>query len=61
MTLTIHEIKDRIAYSYDVIGLCELLEITEEDILDNFEDRVMTKLDKIYEELYNEDYDQDES
>lgn len=61
MTLTLQELKERIARYYDVITLCEVLQITEEDILERFEDRVFTNIDELQQEMYDGVYDQEEA
>ena len=52
MSLTIDELKEKILQEYDVDLLCEVLEITAEDILNNFEFRLIDNIE-IFEELYD--------
>lgn len=59
MTLTLNELKERIAKYYDTITLCEILQITEEELLERFEDRVFEHLDELQEEMYDGVYDQE--
>lgn len=59
MTLTLMELKERIAKYYDVITLCEILQITEEELLDRFEDRVFEHMEDLQEEMYDGIYDQE--
>ena len=59
MTLTLFELKERIARYYDVITLCEILQITEEDLLERFEDRVFENIEELQEEMYDGIYDQE--
>lgn len=59
MTLPLFELKERIARYYDVITLCEILQITEEDLLERFEDRVFENIEELQEEMYDGIYDQE--
>lgn len=59
MTLTLMELKERIAKYYDVITLCEILQITEEELLDRFEDRVFEHIEDLQEEMYDGIYDKE--
>lgn len=54
MTWTFDELKEKVSRGYDVILLCEILEINEEDILDRFEDRFIKNLELFEEEIDNE-------
>jgi|SaaInl5LU_22_DNA_1037371.scaffolds.fasta_scaffold150309_2 hypothetical protein len=54
MSWTFDELKDKVARAYDVILLCEILEISEEDILDRFEDRFLNNIEVFEEEIDNE-------
>jgi hypothetical protein len=51
MSLTLEEIKERLLHLYDPDDLIESLNITSEDILDRFEDRLLRKLEDFQEEL----------
>lgn len=57
--LTLDEIKERLLKLYDPDDILEALQITTEDLLDRFEDRVIYNLDAFNEELLEEveDYD----
>ena len=57
MSLTLDEIKERILQHYDPDDLLEALQISSEEILDRFEDKLMKRLDEFYEELEEETYD----
>ena len=59
MTLTLQELKERIAQYYDVVTLCEILQITEEELLDRFEDRVFEHIEELQEEMYDGIYDKE--
>ena len=48
---TFDEMCDRIVTNVDMIELLELLDITVKDIVERFEDRVMTNQDDIQEFL----------
>jgi len=51
MSLTLEEIKERLLKTYDPDDLLEALEITSEDILERFEDRLINRFDRFEEEL----------
>jgi hypothetical protein len=51
MSLTLEEIKERLLHLYDPDDLIESLQISAEDILDRFEDKLLRKLDDFQEEL----------
>lgn len=53
MSLTFTELKERILQEYDPDLLCEVLEITSEELLLAFEDKVLQNIE-IFEELDNE-------
>ena len=55
MSLTLEEIKERLLKTYDPDDLIEALEITSEEILDMFEDKLINKLDVFEEELEEEE------
>ena len=54
MSLTLDEIKERILQYYDPDDLLEALQISSEEILDRFEDKLLRKLDSFQEELEEE-------
>jgi hypothetical protein len=54
MSLTLEEIKERLLRLYDPDDLLESLQITAEDILDRFEDKLLRKLDEFQEDLEEE-------
>ena len=60
MSLTMEEIKERILMFYDPDDLLEALEISAEQLLDRFEDRLITRLDKFEEEFEIEEENEDE-
>ena len=60
MSLTMDEIKERILRMYDPDDLLEALEISAEELLDRFEDKLINRLDKFEEELQVEEEDEDE-
>lgn len=60
MSLTLEEIKERLLDTYDVDDFLEALEITSEELLDRFEDKLINRLDKFEEELTDEEEDEDE-
>ena len=55
MSLTLEEIKERLLRLYDPDDLLEALQISSEEMLDRFEDKLLRKLDEFQEEL-EEDY-----
>jgi hypothetical protein len=54
MSLTLEEIKERLLRFYDPDDLLESLQISSEDILDRFEDRLLKRLEYFQEELEEE-------
>jgi hypothetical protein len=54
MSLTLEEIKERLLRLYDPDDLLEALQISSEEILDRFEDKLLRKLDQFQEELEEE-------
>jgi hypothetical protein len=58
MSLTLDEIKERLLQYYDPDDLLEALQISSEEILDRFEDKLMRKLDSFQEELEEEEYEE---
>ena len=56
MSLTLDEIKERLLQHYDPDDLLEALQISSEEILDRFEDKLLIKLDKFTEELEEDTY-----
>lgn len=54
MSLTLEEIKDRLLETMDPDELLEVLQITSEDILDRFEDRLISRIEVLEEELMEE-------
>jgi len=59
MSLTLEEIKERILKTYDPDDLLEALEITSEELLDRFEDKLINRLDEFEEDLTDEEEDED--
>ena len=57
MSLTLEEIKEKILHLYDPDDLLEALQISSEEILDRFEDKLIRKLDYFTEELEDEVYE----
>jgi hypothetical protein len=54
VSLTLEEIKERLLKSYDPDDLLEALEITSEQLLERFEDKLINRLDVFEEELEDE-------
>lgn len=57
MSLTLDEIKERLLHIYDPDDLLEALQISSEEILDRFEDKLLRKLDEFQEDLEEEIYE----
>ena len=55
MSLTLEEIKERLLKTFDPDDLMEALQITSEEILDRFEDKLINRLDVFEEELEDEE------
>ena len=55
MTLTLLEITKRLAAQYDEITLLEILNITSEDLVEAFLDRIEDKYEYFNNELANEE------
>ena len=55
--LTLEEIKERILKVYDPDDLLEGLQITAEDLLDRFEDKLINRLDQFEEDLMEEEHE----
>jgi hypothetical protein len=60
MSLTLEEIKERLLKTYDPEDFLEALEITSEQLLDRFEDKLINRLDIFEEELSVEEENEDE-
>jgi hypothetical protein len=56
MSLTLDEIKERLLHIYDPDDLLEALQISSEEILDRFEDKLLRRLDEFQEDLEEESY-----
>ena len=54
MSLTLEEIKERLLRLYDPDDLLEALQISSEELLDRFEDKLIRRLDEFQEELEEE-------
>lgn len=54
MSLTLEEIKERLLKLYDPDDLLEALQITSQEILDRFEDKLLRRLDTFQEEIEEE-------
>ena len=55
MSLTLEEIKERLLKTLDPDDLLEALQITSEEMLDRFEDKLINRLDVLEEELEDEE------
>jgi hypothetical protein len=59
--LTIDEIREMLLQRYDPDDLIEYLELTSEEILDRFEDKLINRLDKFQEELQDDTREETEN
>jgi len=57
MSLTLEEMKERLTKMYDPDDLLEVFQITTEDILNRFEDRLIRNFDMFHEEFEEEEDD----
>ncbi len=55
MSLTLEEVKERLLETLDPDDLLEALQITSEEILDRFEDKLINRLDVFEQELEEEE------
>ena len=55
MSLTLEEIKERLLKTMDPDDLLEVLQITSEDMLDRFEDKLINRLEVFEVELEEEE------
>lgn len=55
MALTIEELKERLASRFDEVTLLEILDVTADDIVLAFEDKIIDKQDKLREALEEDD------
>ena len=53
--LTLEETKERLLTLYDPDDLLEALQISSEEILDRFEDKLIMRLEACWEELLDEE------
>lgn len=56
--LTLEETKERILTLYDPDDLLEALQISSEEILDRFEDKLIMRLEAFWEELLEDEEDE---
>jgi len=55
MSLTLEEVKERLLKTFDQDDLLEALQITSEEMLDRFEDKLINRLDVFEQELEEEE------
>ena len=55
MSLTLEEVKERLLKTFDPDDLLEALQITSEQILDRFEDKLINRLDVFEQDLEEEE------
>ena len=56
MALLLPELKDRLAQRFDVVTLLELLDVTSEELLEAFQDRVSDRMEYLESQLEDEDF-----
>ena len=57
MSLTLEEVKERLLKTFDPDDLLEALQITSEEMLDRFEDKLINRLDVFEQELEEEEHE----
>ena len=55
MSLTLEEVKERLLKTFDPDDLLEALQITSEEMLDRFEDKLINRLEVFEQELEEEE------
>jgi len=55
MSLTLEEVKERLLKTFDPDDLLEALQITSEEMLDRFEDKLINRLDVFEQEVEEEE------
>jgi hypothetical protein len=58
MSMTLVELKDKLKRLDETI-LCEILDITSEELVDRFEDLIEEHFDELEEDLCDEDFETD--
>lgn len=51
MSLLLPELTEKLAQRFDIVDLLELLDVTSEQLLEAFQDRVSTKYEYLVEQL----------
>lgn len=54
MSLTMEELCVTLTNQYDQLLLCEVLDITPEDLVDRFDDRIAERYEQLCEEIEDE-------
>ncbi len=57
MSLTLEELKEKLMENYDPDDLLEFLELSSEEILDRFEDKVIKRFEQLEQEFLEEGID----
>ena len=57
MSLTLEELQDKLMANYDPDDLLEFLELSSEEILDRFEDKVIKRFEQLEQEFIEEGID----
>ena len=58
--LTLDELRDKLLDQYDPDDLIELLQISSEELLDRFEDKLINRFETLQDEFLDEVEDDDE-
>lgn len=58
MSLTLEELKEKLMDNYDPDDLLEFLELSSEEILDRFEDKVIKRFEQLEQEFIEEGIDE---
>jgi predicted trehalose synthase len=51
MPYTFEELKEKLADQHDELALCELLEVTREDLVEAFADRIEARFSQLVKEI----------
>lgn len=49
--ITFQELKEKLVEQHDEVALCELLEVTREDLVNAFEDRIEARFSQLVREI----------
>lgn len=49
--ITFHELMDKLAEQHDPCGICDLLKISSEDLVEAFQDKIEANFSRLVEEI----------